>query len=71
VLILHGGRDQSHLVQQADELFMGLRRLGRKAVYVKYRDEGHWMGDWGYADQLDFGHRLIDWFDTNLKGSTR
>jgi dipeptidyl aminopeptidase/acylaminoacyl peptidase len=50
----------------ADEVFVGLRRLGQKVVYAKYGREGHVPARWGYANQLDYCRRMIAWFDEHL-----
>jgi len=44
-----------------------LRRLGKEVEYAKYEGEGHWQGTWGYANQVDYLNRIIDWFDKHLK----
>ncbi len=53
----------------ADEVFTGLRRLGKPVTYLRYEGEGHWEGTWGYANQLDALRRIIAWFDRHLKGN--
>ena len=64
LLIVHGGIDYPPF---ANEIFVGLRRLGKEVVYVKYEGEGHWQGTWGYANVLDYWNRLIDWFDERIR----
>ena len=65
VLILHGTLD-SVPVAQADELFVGLRRLGKEAVYARYEGEGHWQGTWGQANVVDYWDRVLGWFDEQI-----
>jgi dipeptidyl aminopeptidase/acylaminoacyl peptidase len=65
VLIVHGGADVDVLPFLADELFVGLRRLGKEVEYVRYADEPHVIS--GYANQLDLANRMIAWFDKYLK----
>lgn len=67
LLIAHGSRDVSVQPFLSDEIFVGLRRLGRETVYAKYENEGHVPAQWGYANQIDYAARMIDWFDTHLK----
>lgn len=67
LLIVHGAQDVSTPPFLADEVFVGLRRLGTKVVYAKYENEGHNPAQWGYANQLDYGKRVIEWFDEHLK----
>src|SRR5439155_4768593 len=41
LLIVHGANDTVVLPFLADEIFVGLRRLGKEVVYAKYQGEGH------------------------------
>lgn len=50
-----------------DEVFVGLRRLGKEVVYIKYDGEHHVI--FNYANQVDFWNRMIGWFDKHLNGS--
>jgi dipeptidyl aminopeptidase/acylaminoacyl peptidase len=65
VLMVHGALDFIP-VAQANEFFVGLRRLGREVVYVRYEGEGHWQGDWGYANVVDYWDRVLGWFDKHI-----
>jgi len=67
LLIVHGGEDTTVPAFLADEIFVGLRRLGREVEYAKYEGEGHWEGSWGYVNQVDYLNRVIGWFDRWLK----
>jgi dipeptidyl aminopeptidase/acylaminoacyl peptidase len=69
LLIVHGERDEAVPAFLADEVFSGLRRLGRAVTYVRYTGEGHWEGQWSYADQVDVLQREIEWFDRHLKSN--
>jgi dipeptidyl aminopeptidase/acylaminoacyl peptidase len=64
LLIIHGGEDWPFL---ADEVFTGLRRLGKRVEYARYVGEGHWEGDWSWGNQADYLRRMIAWFDRYLK----
>lgn len=66
LLIMHGSVDAAAPVGQAEEVFIGLRRLGKEAVYVRYEGEEHWPGRWGAANAADQAGRLIGWFDEHL-----
>jgi dipeptidyl aminopeptidase/acylaminoacyl peptidase len=66
VLIVHGALDNVCPVAQADELFVGLRRLGKEAVYARYEGEGHWQGTWGHANAVDYWDRVLGWFDEHI-----
>jgi dipeptidyl aminopeptidase/acylaminoacyl peptidase len=67
LLIVHGGNDKAVDPFLAAEVFVGLRRLGRKAEYAKYEGEDHAELTWSYANQLDYCNRMINWFDLHLK----
>jgi dipeptidyl aminopeptidase/acylaminoacyl peptidase len=67
LLIIHGGDDLIVDPFLGDQLFVGLRRLGKEAQYVKYRGEGHSPSNWNYANKVDFVNRMLDWFDTHCK----
>ncbi|MGO9938564.1 MAG: prolyl oligopeptidase family serine peptidase [Terracidiphilus sp.] len=66
LLIAHGAEDDSVGTFLGDELFVGLRRLGKKVEYAKYQGEGHYAGVWSYANQQDYANRMIDWFERHL-----
>jgi dipeptidyl aminopeptidase/acylaminoacyl peptidase len=69
LLIIHGDQDDAVPSYLADEVFTGLRRLGKTVTYARYPGEGHWEGGWSYADRVDALNRQIAWFDRHLKGS--
>ena len=69
VLIIHGGNDDAVHSNLADEVFTGLRRLGKAVTYARYEGESHWEGSWSYPNQLDALDRSIAWFDRHLKGT--
>jgi len=68
LLIVHGTEDTTIRPYLSDQVFVGLRRLGKEVVYVKYVGEGHSPLDWSYANQLDYTRRMVDWFEQHLKG---
>ena len=64
LLITHGSRDPNVPPFLADQIFVGLRRLGKEVVYAKYESEGHALAN--YANQLDYLNRVFAWFDKHL-----
>jgi dipeptidyl aminopeptidase/acylaminoacyl peptidase len=66
LLMVHGGLDRPI---RPEEVFVGLRRLGKRVTYVRYDGEGHWQGAWGRANVADYWTRVIAWFDRHLKPS--
>ena len=71
LLIVHGAEDKAVASFLGDEIFVGLRRLGKETEYAKYEGEDHSPLYWSYPNQLDYCTRLITWFDKYLKGITR
>jgi len=68
LLIVHGTADPIVAPFLADEVFVGLRSLGKEVVYLKYRNEGHSIE--AFANQMDYCVRMIQWFDNHLKTPT-
>jgi dipeptidyl aminopeptidase/acylaminoacyl peptidase len=69
LLLLHGGADEAVDPFLAGEIFVGLRRLGKTVQFAKYQGEGHDMNFWSRSNKIDFCERVIEWFDTYLKGA--
>jgi dipeptidyl aminopeptidase/acylaminoacyl peptidase len=67
LLLVHASEDLAVAPFLGDEVFVGLRRLGKRAVYAKYSGEDHSPLQWSYANQLDFCNRVLAWFDKYLK----
>jgi dipeptidyl aminopeptidase/acylaminoacyl peptidase len=66
LLLIHGAVDVSAPASASEEIFVGLRRLGKEVLYAKYEGESHFPGVWGYDNQIDYWNRVIDWFDSHL-----
>lgn len=67
VLIIQGAEDPSGKDFYSNEIFMNLRRLGKEATYLKYRDAGHTIASFKYVEQVDVMQRMLTWFDSHLK----
>jgi dipeptidyl aminopeptidase/acylaminoacyl peptidase len=67
LLIVHGSDDGAVSSFLADQMFVGMRRLGKEVEYAKYLGEGHVLRDWNYVDQLDVANRVIEWFERHLQ----
>ena len=67
LLIVHGEEDTAVAPFLGDQLFVGLRRLGKEVKYAKYEGEGHSPSYWSYANQADFCRRMIEWFNQHLE----
>lgn len=71
LLIVQGTEDHAVAPFLADEMFVGLRRLGAKVEYAKYQGERHSPAqEWSYANQTDFCNRMIAWFGKYLKAES-
>jgi dipeptidyl aminopeptidase/acylaminoacyl peptidase len=68
LLIVHGSRDRAVGAFLGDQVFVGLRRLGKEVEYARYTGEDHSPMYWRYGNQLDLVQRMIEWFDKHLKG---
>ncbi|MDT8067071.1 MAG: prolyl oligopeptidase family serine peptidase [Terriglobia bacterium] len=66
LLIIQGELDHTVPHAQAEEVFVGLRRLGKEVEYARYAGEEHWEGTWSAANAEDYWNRVIEWFDEHL-----
>jgi len=66
VLLLHGGADRTVLPARAEETFVGLRRLGKTAEYVRFEGEEHHPGSWTVANATDYWNRIFAWLERYL-----
>jgi dipeptidyl aminopeptidase/acylaminoacyl peptidase len=65
LLILHGDVDYVP-IQQAEEVFTSLSRLGKRVRFVRYWGESHGVGD-SPANVRDRWRQIFRWFDTYLR----
>jgi dipeptidyl aminopeptidase/acylaminoacyl peptidase len=70
LLLIQGEADATVPAAQAEEIFVGLRRLGKDVVYAKYAGEGHGENDWSDSNRVDYFQRVIGWFDSHLKNDS-
>lgn len=64
LLILHGAKDGAVPVYLGEQLFANLKRLGKKATYVRYEREGHGIVD--PSAEVDLWKRTTAFFETNF-----
>jgi len=64
-LFLHGAVDHDVPIQQAEEMYIALKKLGVETVLVRYPDEGHGVRQ--PAHRADYYRRILDWFDTHVR----
>jgi dipeptidyl aminopeptidase/acylaminoacyl peptidase len=65
LLLMHGDIDPAP-VDQADQVYFAMRRLGKPVEYARYAGMGHSTTDSG--NERDYLERIIGWFDRHLKG---
>jgi dipeptidyl aminopeptidase/acylaminoacyl peptidase len=68
VLLIHGAADHGVPPFLADQVFSGLRRLGKRVEYARYAGESHSEEGWSLPNQVDYLTRVVAWFDRYLKG---
>jgi len=69
LLLVHGALDTTVWPSQSEEVFVGLRRLGREVTYARYEGEEHWPGQWSHANAADYLNRVVEFFETHLARS--
>ena len=66
LLILHAEKDYRCPIEQAEQLFVALKVLGREAVFVRYQDDTHELTRGGKPkNRIDHARRIADWFDAH------
>ena len=66
LLILHAERDLRCPIEQAEQLFVALKVLGREAVFVRYPEDNHDLTRGGKPKhRVDHCQRIADWFDAH------
>lgn len=69
VLIFHNDNDRAVPYQEGQSLFFALRRLGKNALLVNYKKEGHTLED--AANKKDWTIKMQQYFDYYLKGEAK
>jgi dipeptidyl aminopeptidase/acylaminoacyl peptidase len=64
-MIIQGDADFIGM-QQGEEFFSALYRMGKTAAFVRYWGEGHIIGE-SEANVRDMWRRIFEWFDEHLK----
>lgn len=65
VLLWTGDKDGVVAPKQSMELYLSLRRLGKKVALLRYKDEYHSVSD--ASKQVDLTAKIADWFNYYLK----
>ncbi|WML43317.1 S9 family peptidase [Neobacillus sp. PS3-40] len=68
LLILHSEKDYRCPIEQAEQLFISLKRLGKKTKFIRFPEENHELSRSGKPElrvaRLDY---IVDWFNEYLK----
>ena len=67
LLCITGDQDPNVEAIQSMEIYYALRRLGKKAVWLRYHNGAH-GGPQTNDERKDMYRRMLDWYDTYLKG---
>ncbi len=64
-LIIQAGSADDGIVSYSDQVFVGLKRLGKEVTYLKYGGEGHGLAQ--LPNLKDYWDRVIGFLDKHLK----
>jgi dipeptidyl aminopeptidase/acylaminoacyl peptidase len=64
-----GTADTAVAPHLSEDVFVGLRRLGKEVAYARYEGEPHEI--FKIPNQIDFWNKLISWFDKHLKAAEK
>ncbi|MDR7542636.1 MAG: S9 family peptidase [Armatimonadota bacterium] len=68
VLIIANEADHRCPVEQSEQYFIALRKLGKEVVFLRFQDESHTMSSSGRPRaRIERLRRLLAWFDRYLK----
>ena len=66
LLILHAEKDLRCPIEQAEQLFVALKVLGKEAVFVRFQDDTHELTRGGKPkNRIDHARRVAEWFDAH------
>jgi dipeptidyl aminopeptidase/acylaminoacyl peptidase len=66
LLLIHGEKDITCEVQEAQKMFTALKRLGKKVNLAIYKKEGHVINNWNHSNAIDAVKRIIAFYDHHL-----
>jgi len=70
LLCITGDQDPNVEALQSQEIFYALRRLGKKAVWLRYHRGAH-GGPNSNEERRDMFKRMLEWYDTFLKAEKK
>ena len=67
VLLMHGEDDYRCPIEQSEQYFVALKRLGKEVEFVRFPDSAHgFLLDGHPALREEYMRRMLDWFDRHL-----
>lgn len=68
VLLLHGEADHRCPIEQSEQYFLSLKRLGKEVEFVRFPDCSHLFLRFGHPSlRQEYLQRVLGWFDKKLK----
>lgn len=72
VLITANEDDHRCPVEQSEQFFIALKKLGKEAMFLRFQGESHMMSSGGRPKQrIERLKRLLEWYATHLQESVR
>ena len=71
LLLMCGEQDHNVPPRQLMEMYYALRRLNKEVEWVSYTNGGHGMPTTTVDEVKDYHKRIIDWYDSHLKGDLK
>lgn len=71
LLLISGEQDHNVPPRQLMEMYYALRRLNKEVEWVSYINGGHGMPTTTIEEVKDYHKRIIDWYDSHLKGDLK
>jgi dipeptidyl aminopeptidase/acylaminoacyl peptidase len=71
-LVIHSERDLRCAIEQGEQVFVALKRLGVETEMVRFPDEPHGLSRGGRTDRRVVRlHHILRWFDRYLKAARK
>jgi dipeptidyl aminopeptidase/acylaminoacyl peptidase len=72
VLLLHGEADVRCPIEQSEQYFVTLKRLGKQVEFVRFPDCSHMFLRGGHPKmRVEYLKRVLDWFNKHIGASSR
>ena len=67
MLLMHGENDYRCPIEQSEQYFVALKRLGKEVEFVRFPGSGHGFLLDGHPElREEYLSRMLDWFDRHL-----